>query len=239
MRNLTVIICTCNRPVFLREALASIERQSAVQCIDKVIVSENGMTRRSEVICAAFSSFPVEYIYQEQKLLYREHLHWLFGRVTTPYVALLHDDDWWTEDHLSESLLALEEQDCIGVFSNFYEAASTRHPPMTPPRLGECGWHLVVTFPRGYYSLIPSTTFLFRCWMPAITIPLSLGAVQNPRLPLGKSSRSNILTIPTGFFQSFLATLAPLLISPSAAWASVYILIRTAHVQNTRIRGGS
>jgi GT2 family glycosyltransferase len=47
----TVIIPTCSRPHFLREALESVRQQTALDRIGQVIVSENGGCRDSQAVC--------------------------------------------------------------------------------------------------------------------------------------------------------------------------------------------
>lgn len=112
----------------LRDALVSVERQTRLDSIEKVVVSENGGNRDSEAICNQFSSLPIEYLYWERPVSVLDHWKMLFGSVETPFLALLHDDDWWLPDHLENSLISLEKRTCIAVFSNCYEALSMRHP---------------------------------------------------------------------------------------------------------------
>jgi hypothetical protein len=52
----TVIIPTCNRPQFLREALESVRQQTALDRIGQVIVSENGGCREYNTVCDGATS---------------------------------------------------------------------------------------------------------------------------------------------------------------------------------------
>jgi hypothetical protein len=125
---LTVVIQTCNRPEMLRDALFSISGQTKLDCIDKIIVSENGGNPESGSVCDSFSVLPIEYVLQDPPLPISDHLVSLQGRVATPFTALLHDDDWWLPDHVESCLLGLQATQSIASFANFSEAGSTLHP---------------------------------------------------------------------------------------------------------------
>ena len=132
MSSVTVIICTCNRPGMLKDALASVESQTSLQSVSKVIVSENGENRASEAICSEFKSLPIEYYYQQPVLPVLEHIKLVLAEVSSTYVAFLHDDDWWSAKHLELALSALNRSDCTSTFSNFVETASPQHPFTAP-----------------------------------------------------------------------------------------------------------
>lgn len=107
---ITVIIATRNRPAMLRTALRSIERQTAISKIGRVIVSENGGNCASRDICNEFSSLPIRYIYRDPPLAAMFHAVLLFDEAAAgpcPYIAVLHDDDWWGENHISTGLCHL------------------------------------------------------------------------------------------------------------------------------------
>lgn len=112
----------------LKDALASVASQTSLQSVAKVIVSENGGNRASEAICSEFNSLSIEYYYQQPVLPVLEQVQRLLAEVSSTYVAFLHDDDWWTANHLELALSALSGSDCTSTFSNFVETASPQHP---------------------------------------------------------------------------------------------------------------
>ena len=112
----------------LKDALASVGSQTSVHSIAKVIISENGKNRASENVCSDFSSIPIEYHYQENTLPVLKHIQLLLSKVSSEYVAFLHDDDWWASNHLELALTALNDGNCSSVFTNFVETASPKHP---------------------------------------------------------------------------------------------------------------
>lgn len=121
----TVVIPTFKRPKLLRDALKSVQAQTARRLIDKVIVSENGLDRASEILCKEFSDLPIEYIYQQDQLAVQKHMQWLMSQEKSNYVALLCDDDWWDIHHLAMAAESLSTcQNCVSYFSNFAYVAS-------------------------------------------------------------------------------------------------------------------
>lgn len=125
---LTVVICTCNRPEMLRDALDSVSRQTRLDCIEKILVSENGGNQGSRHVCESFPALPIEYVFQDPPHPIINHLRSLRTRIKTPFLAMLHDDDWWLSDHIESSVSAITATHSIAAFSNFAEAGSLRHP---------------------------------------------------------------------------------------------------------------
>jgi hypothetical protein len=121
-----VVITTCERPFFLRQALLSISTQTVFDKISMVVVSENGGSRLSEQICKEFPKLPIHYIFQEPCLPRLEHFRIFLGRnCEAKYTAILHDDDFWLEDHLEKSIETLDSKSgCVAVFSNFFEVSN-------------------------------------------------------------------------------------------------------------------
>jgi glycosyltransferase involved in cell wall biosynthesis len=120
---ITVLIPTFNRPHLLRIALDSVARQTYLQHISKVIVSENGHNINSKYVCDEFPQLNIEYVYQEHQLLVLEHLKWLMSRIKIGYIAFLCDDDWWNTYHIELAIRSFERKpDCIAYFSNFVYA---------------------------------------------------------------------------------------------------------------------
>lgn len=113
---ISVIIPTNERPEFLREALESVARQSAVKSIARIIISDNGGASMKDMrimsnLLGDFSGMPIDYRKQppcpahEHGNLIRSYY---FSGPTTKYTAILHDDDWWHPGHLATALHALE-----------------------------------------------------------------------------------------------------------------------------------
>jgi hypothetical protein len=106
---ISILLFTASRPDMLRTALHSIASQTALNHITEVIVSENGGDARSGAICADFPSLPITYILREKTVLPIEHAKELFSRnLKGEFTAMLHDDDWWTADHLEKALKGLK-----------------------------------------------------------------------------------------------------------------------------------
>lgn len=126
---LTVIIPTAGRPHFLREALASVSRQTALAEIGMVRVSENAGNRESETVCREFPHLPISYIRRDPALPANDHFTTLVGEVATPLAAVLHDDDWWAEHHLAAALRALTEAPAAAAcYSGFFEPDRSSSP---------------------------------------------------------------------------------------------------------------
>jgi hypothetical protein len=178
----TVLLPTTNRPLFLRTALASVERQTARQKIGQVIVSENANGRDSEAICAEFPNLPIAYKFRDPAVDSLRHFRLLLSETETQHVAMLHDDDWWHPDHLSNGLRCLDLHGGVATywaafFRVFGESSSMTHLNSSfwagagYPRLDEmwklepkqvilsCLWYT----PGHYSSLITNTQLLDSC----------------------------------------------------------------------------
>ncbi len=132
--DLTVIIPTCRRPEMLRTALASVGRQRAQDRIAAVHVSENGGDRSSESVCREFPGLPIRYTFREPALLPNPHFVALGNSVTTDYVAVLHDDDWWAPHHLAQSLADLDANPLAAArYAAFSEVAAETTPAQGDP----------------------------------------------------------------------------------------------------------
>ncbi len=108
---LTVVVPTANRPEMLRTALRSIEAQVARKDIGAVLVSENSAFIASEKVCAEFPSLPITYVVRTPPTGPLEHGVAIFNEARNlpgKYVAVLHDDDWWGNNHLLNGLHHLE-----------------------------------------------------------------------------------------------------------------------------------
>ncbi len=126
---ISIVIPTCDRAHYLREALESVRKQTARHSITEVIVSENGTTNRSEDVCKEFADLPIIYVQQQPRLSSLLHFKALFPIVRSPLIAILHDDDWWAPNHLEAALDVLNSNtDCVAVYANYYETYGPQFP---------------------------------------------------------------------------------------------------------------
>ncbi len=108
----------------LRTALSSIAAQTAVARIAAVLVSENGVNLESEEICAEFPNLPIHYFFHDPSLTVFEHYLALFESIktpTSPYIAILNDDDWWGINHVANAVNRLEKHpDAVAYWASSY-----------------------------------------------------------------------------------------------------------------------
>jgi glycosyltransferase involved in cell wall biosynthesis len=129
MPKVTLVIATCNRPAFLRDALESLRRQTAREALGQVIVSENGTTDLSREVCGEFQELPLLYLQQRPPVPALLHLKAIWPHVQHPVVAILHDDDWWSPGHLETALgFLLSHPSCAAVYSHYNETFGPRFP---------------------------------------------------------------------------------------------------------------
>jgi hypothetical protein len=74
MMGLSVLSPTANQPLLLRRALKSVARQSGVDQIQEVLVSENLKNWESENICRQFTNLPIRYLCIDLVGLWRGYL---------------------------------------------------------------------------------------------------------------------------------------------------------------------
>ena len=108
MGDVTVVIPTAGRPETLEVTLRTVARQSALDRIERVIVSENLGDERSREVCARFSKLPIEYVVQDPQLTPHAHAAWLLQQSATEFVAVVCDDDLWSPGHVAAGVDALE-----------------------------------------------------------------------------------------------------------------------------------
>ncbi len=121
--SVTVMLCTCNRPAMLRDALESIRRQTARSALARIIVSENSTSDESEAVCREFPDLPLAYLKQRPPVPILMHLGAIWHLVESPLVAILHDDDWWAPGHLKSAIDVLQSNEhCAATYSSFLES---------------------------------------------------------------------------------------------------------------------
>ena len=109
MKPISVLIPTANQPRFLKTALQSVARQTAVNQIEEILVSENLKNRESERVCNHFKALPIKYIYQDPTLSKVQHFNFLYTQASADFIAVLCDDDWWGPSHIERALEALKQ----------------------------------------------------------------------------------------------------------------------------------
>jgi hypothetical protein len=123
LSTVTIMLCTCERPEMLREALKTVREQTARAAISKIVVSENSLSGDSESICTEFTDLPIVYVQQRPPVIPLLHPKAIWHLIDTPLLAILHDDDWWAPRHLESALDVLKSNEhCPAVYSSFFEA---------------------------------------------------------------------------------------------------------------------
>jgi len=126
---LTVVIPTAGRAHLLRDALASIARQTALRRVSCIHVSENAGYPESEMVCREFPELPIHYTLRAPPLTSAAHFVALFKEVETPFTAMLHDDDWWAPHHLEAAMAGLEnDASSSACYSGFFEPHGSSAP---------------------------------------------------------------------------------------------------------------
>jgi glycosyltransferase involved in cell wall biosynthesis len=107
---ISVLLPTAARPELLEVALKSIAGQTALNRIDRVLVSENGSDPRSREVCAKFPHVPINYNFRDPATAPIDHGRWLMTKAVEgdDIDFILHDDDWWRPKHVETALHALD-----------------------------------------------------------------------------------------------------------------------------------
>lgn len=115
----SVVIPTCDRPDFLREAVASVLRQSLPP--HEIIIVDNGS------FALQGSDLPegVTLLRTEPRIGPSRARNQGAAAASGQLVAFLDDDDWWAEDFLREAVFALVEQDVSCVYGR--KCRATEH----------------------------------------------------------------------------------------------------------------
>lgn len=181
---ISVLIPTANRPEFLRTALMSVQRQSALKSITEVIVSENAGNPASGQICKDFDSLPIRYIYRHPQTEAIEHFSLLFRDAQNDLIALLFDDDWWAVDHIKNSLRHFAAPSDVSCYYSAYfivrsEACSLQCHPTLEFWTGsgfqsiEDHWKLtlsdiavscLVDVPCSYSTMVGPSEYIRKAW---------------------------------------------------------------------------
>ena len=98
---ITVLIPTANRPDLLRTALRSVQRQTELSKVTKIIVSEHLGNRASEQVCKEFDDLPIQYFYRDPLGDAKRGFALMLKEVESKFIAILFDDDWWAPNHIA------------------------------------------------------------------------------------------------------------------------------------------
>jgi glycosyltransferase involved in cell wall biosynthesis len=104
---ISIVIPTKRRPEFLRSALLSIQKQTRIDIVREVIVSENGDATESRNVCNEFPTLPIRHINQKKVLPPTQHFRALAAASQSQWVAWIGDDDMWGRFHLEEAFRIL------------------------------------------------------------------------------------------------------------------------------------
>jgi cellulose synthase/poly-beta-1,6-N-acetylglucosamine synthase-like glycosyltransferase len=112
---ISVILLTCNRTSFVRKALEGVLQQAYPDWTLRASDCSSDPAAREELAAILEehrrkdTAHETRLIQQPEKVPQGEHLRRVLEGVTTPYVALLDDDDIWMPEHLQRALAWLEE----------------------------------------------------------------------------------------------------------------------------------
>jgi glycosyltransferase involved in cell wall biosynthesis len=102
----SVIIPTYNRPKYLREAIASVLRQTYTNF--EIIVSDDGSAESPEAIVTSFQDARIRFRRNATNLGIGWNATYAFQAANGSYVASLNDDDMWNEDFLEKLVPPLQ-----------------------------------------------------------------------------------------------------------------------------------
>ena len=124
---ITIVLLSCNRSEFLRQALRGVLQQSfgdwkllASDCSDNPQTRAEVAQIMQEHACGDVFHQTI-IVQQPGKVSHAEHLRRVLSSVTTPFVALLDDDDIWLPQHLERAWKFLRDQPLHGLaISRYY-----------------------------------------------------------------------------------------------------------------------
>lgn len=106
---ISVVICTMNRPAYLREAVKSIQRQT-LKDLEIVIVQDGrDEATRHAILELQRADDRIQYAHQPVKGNIARATNLGVRAAIAPYIAILDDDDLWTDEAKLEKQLAYLE----------------------------------------------------------------------------------------------------------------------------------
>lgn len=126
MSRVTVLVPTAARPETLEVTLRGVAKQTAIDQIAEVIVSENLGDARSGEVCERFPELPISYRLRQPSLgTMMQHAAHLFAESTSELTAFVCDDDVWSPGHLESAIASLDRRpDAAAHFSGFIATES-------------------------------------------------------------------------------------------------------------------
>lgn len=103
----TVAIPTFNRAYFLSEALESVRQQTLHEF--EILISDNASSDGTREYLKGLEDPRVKVVSQPANIGGARNWRFVLTAPTTPYVALLEDDNLWEPDHLERAVAALDE----------------------------------------------------------------------------------------------------------------------------------
>jgi glycosyltransferase involved in cell wall biosynthesis len=140
----TVVIPTYNRPIFLREALASVLAQD-FEAFDLLVVDDASSYDVASLI-ESFHDARISLHRHRRNLGYVQNSRWALCAPTTRYVAMLEDDDLWLPDHLGRAVAALERYSTAPFYCSVAEFFGAGKSGLHKPQWSEaktielCDW---------------------------------------------------------------------------------------------------
>jgi glycosyltransferase involved in cell wall biosynthesis len=115
----SVVLLTHNRPEWLAQAVTSVIGGSFDDL--EVVVSNNGDPDHTRQLQSTVSDARIRWIEQNRDLDMLDHLVAGLGLARGKYVAVLHDDDWWSPAFLGALVPPLERhRDAVLSFADHY-----------------------------------------------------------------------------------------------------------------------
>jgi len=115
----SVVLPTHNRPQWLAGALTSVLHGRFDDL--EVVVSNNGDPEHTRRLRSVISDERVRWIEQDPGLDILDHLLAALSYARGRYVALLHDDDWWSQEFLAALVPPLEQHpEAVLAFADHY-----------------------------------------------------------------------------------------------------------------------
>jgi len=111
MKPISVVVPSAREPAFLDYALRSVARQSVLQDVEEVLVSENLGDTASRAVCERFPQLPIRYVLQDPPLTPVQNYQYVLRESRADFIAFLCDDDWWGAGHLQAGVSALRNDE--------------------------------------------------------------------------------------------------------------------------------
>lgn len=170
----SVVLTTHNRPAWLADSLASV-LDGTFTDLD-VVVSNNGDPCHTRELSAMIDDARVRWVEQAPSLSLVAHFRAALALARGKYVAVLHDDDWWSREFLAALVPPLEEWPEVVVAFADHHIVNARGE-VSPERTD------ATTAISGRRDLAPGIHQPFFELLPRQTIPLLACVFRRELLP--------------------------------------------------------